>query len=101
MAKKSSIVKNARRIALVARFADLRRELKHKLLDANLSDDEYFDAQRRLAELPRNSSKVRIRNRCAITGRARGYHRWFGVSRLQLRDMASFGEIPGIVKSSW
>jgi small subunit ribosomal protein S14 len=101
MAKKSSIVKNDRRIMLVKRFAALRKELKRRLLDVNLSDDDYFAAQRRLAKLPRNSSKVRVRNRCAITGRARGFHGLFGVSRLKLREMASFGEIPGVVKSSW
>ncbi|MDR1173296.1 MAG: 30S ribosomal protein S14 [Puniceicoccales bacterium] len=101
MAKKSAVARNNKRIKLVALYAERRKELKHKLLDVNLSDKEYFDAQRELAKLPRNSSQVRVRNRCAITGRARGFHGWFGVSRLQLREMASFGEIPGITKSSW
>ncbi|MDR1528204.1 MAG: 30S ribosomal protein S14 [Puniceicoccales bacterium] len=101
MAKKSAIARNNKRIKLVALYARQRKELKRKLLDVNLSDEEYFDAQRKLAKLPRNSSRVRVRNRCAITGRARGFHGWFGISRLQLRDMASFGEIPGITKSSW
>ncbi|MDR2779064.1 MAG: 30S ribosomal protein S14 [Puniceicoccales bacterium] len=101
MAKKSTVARNNKRIRLVALYAERRKELKRKLLDVNLSDKEYFDAQRRLAKLPRNSSKVRVRNRCAITGRARGFHGWFGVSRLQLREMASCGEIPGITKSSW
>ncbi|MDR2629216.1 MAG: 30S ribosomal protein S14 [Puniceicoccales bacterium] len=101
MAKKSAIARNNKRIKLAALYAGQRKELKRKLLDVNLSDEEYFDAQRKLAKLPRNSSRVRIRNRCAITGRARGFHGWFGISRLQLREMASFGEIPGITKSSW
>ncbi|MDR1432906.1 MAG: 30S ribosomal protein S14 [Puniceicoccales bacterium] len=101
MAKKSAIAKNNRRIKLVACYAALRKDLKRKLLDVNLSDEEYFAVQRKLAKLPRNSSSVRVRNRCSVTGRARGFHRLFGVSRIQLREMASFGEIPGITKSSW
>ncbi|MDR0693636.1 MAG: 30S ribosomal protein S14 [Puniceicoccales bacterium] len=101
MTKKSAIARNDKRIKLVALYAERRKELKRKLLDVNLSDEAYFDAQRKLAKLPRNSSKVRVRNRCAITGRARGFHGLFGISRLQLREMASFGEIPGITKSSW
>ncbi|MDR2737775.1 MAG: 30S ribosomal protein S14 [Puniceicoccales bacterium] len=101
MAKKSAIVRNLKRIALVGRYAAQRAELKRKLLDVSLSDEEYFEAQRKLAKLPRGSAKVRVRNRCSITGRARGYHGLFGISRLQLREMAAFGEIPGITKSSW
>lgn len=101
MAKKSSIARNNKRAALVMRYAKIRKELKSKLLDSSLSDAEYFEAQRKLSKLPRNSSPVRVRNRCAITGRARGYHGMFGISRLQLREMASNGEIPGLVKSSW
>jgi small subunit ribosomal protein S14 len=101
MAKKSAIERNKKRVVLVERHAALRKELKRKLLDVSLSDEEYFAAQKKLAKLPRNSSQVRVRNRCAITGRARGFHGLFGVSRLKLREMASFGEIPGITKSSW
>jgi small subunit ribosomal protein S14 len=101
MAKKSAIVRNNKRIELVKRYAAQRAELKRKILDVNLSNEEYFCAQKKLAKLPRNSSKVRVRNRCAITGRARGFHRMFGISRIQLREMAAFGEIPGITKSSW
>ncbi|MDR1413926.1 MAG: 30S ribosomal protein S14 [Puniceicoccales bacterium] len=101
MAKKSVIVRNIKRIKLVATYSALREQLKRKLLDVSLSDEEYFTAQRKLSKLPRNSSKVRVRNRCAITGRGRGVHSWFGLSRIQLREMASRGEIPGITKSSW
>ncbi len=101
MAKKSSIAKNEKRMALVAKYATVRDALKKQLLDVSLSDEQYWDAQRKLSKLPKNSSPIRVRNRCAITGRARGYRRWFGLSRLQLRDMISFGEIPGVTKSSW
>ena len=101
MAKKSAVARNNKRQDLVARYAEERRALKKKLIDPTLSDEEYFAAQRRMAKLPRNSSKVRVRNRCSITGRARGYRRWFGLSRIQLREMVSFGEIPGVTKSSW
>ena len=79
----------------------MRAELKAKLLDASVSNEEYFAAQRKMAKLPRNSSRVRVRNRCSLTGRPRGFHRWFGVSRLKLREMASYGELPGVTKSSW
>lgn len=89
MAKTSSIAKEARRRKLVAKYAKLRQELKEK------GDYEA------LQKLPKNSSPVRLHNRCMFTGRARGYHRKFGVSRLVLREMALRGEIPGLKKSSW
>lgn len=101
MAKKSSIAKNLKRIALSAKYSALRVSLKKQLLDTSLSDEQYWEVQRKLSKLPKNSSPIRVRNRCAITGRARGYRRWFGLSRLQLREMVSFGEIPGVTKSSW
>ncbi len=101
MAKKSSIARNKKRIALVAKYEVQRKALKKQLLDTTLTDEQYWDAQKKLAKLPRNSSPVRVRNRCAITGRSRGYHRWFGLSRIQLREMIAFGEIPGVTKSSW
>lgn len=101
MAKKSAILKNEKRKALSLKFAAVRAELKAKLIDSNISNEEYFAAQKKMAKLPKNSSPVRVRNRCAITGRPRGYHGWFGLSRLQLRDMASYGELPGVTKSSW
>jgi small subunit ribosomal protein S14 len=85
----------------VAKYAARRGEIKKKLLDASLSDGEYWGEQKKMAKLPKDSSRVRIRNRCAVTGRSRGYHRWFGLSRIQLREMVAFGEIPGVTKSSW
>jgi small subunit ribosomal protein S14 len=101
MAKESSIVKNEKRKAVVAKYAARRAELKRRLLDPSLPDREYWEARRHMAKLPKNSSPIRVRNRCAISGRSRGYHRWFGLSRIQLREMISFGEVPGVTKSSW
>ncbi|MDR2436241.1 MAG: 30S ribosomal protein S14 [Puniceicoccales bacterium] len=101
MAKKSSVIRNEKRKALVAKYAARRQEIKKKLLDSSLSDGEYWAEQRKMARLPKDSSRTRVRNRCAVTGRARGYHRWFGMSRIQLREMVAFGEIPGVTKSSW
>jgi small subunit ribosomal protein S14 len=101
MAKKSSIIRNERRTALVDKYTARRQEIKKKLLDLSLSDGEYWAEQRKMAKLTKNSSRTRVRNRCAVTGRARGYHRWFGMSRIQLREMVAFGEIPGVTKSSW
>lgn len=101
MAKKSSIARNLKRIHLVEKYAKRRAELKKILLDPKTSDEDFFRAQRALAELPRNSSPTRVRNRCSITGRPRGFHRRFGTSRLVLRGMVANGLIPGVVKSSW
>ncbi len=101
MAKKSAIERNNRRKRLVARFAAKRAALAEKANDRELPMDERFQARLKLAKLPRNSAKIRVRNRCAITGRARGYHRKFDMSRVLLRELASEGLIPGMVKSSW
>lgn len=101
MAKVSSIVKNCKRIKMVEKFAAKRRALKAVLSNPNSSDADFFQAQKKLAELPRNSSLTRVRNRCSITGRPRGFHRRFGVSRLVLREMVANGLIPGVIKSSW
>ena len=101
MAKTSSIEKNKRRRKMVARYAGKRNELKRVAEDESLSLEERFQARLKLAELPRNSSAVRIRNRCEITGRPRGYYRKLKVSRIALRDLGSAGLIPGLVKSSW
>jgi small subunit ribosomal protein S14 len=101
MAKKSSIEKNNRRRKMVARLAGKRAELKRQSLDESLSLEERFQARLKLAELPRNSSAVRIRNRCELTGRPRGTYRKLRISRIALRELGSSGMIPGLVKSSW
>jgi small subunit ribosomal protein S14 len=101
MAKTSSVEKNNRRKRMVKRFALTRAKLKAMAKDQALPPEERFAARLKLAKLPRNSAAVRIRNRCELTGRARGYHRKLRMSRLMLRELASFGLIPGMVKSSW
>ena len=101
MAKKSSIEKNKRRRAMVARFAAKRAALTATANDQALSMEERFEARIKLAELPRNSSKTRIKNRCEVTGRPRAYYRKLGMSRIALRELGSQGMIPGLVKSSW
>ena len=101
MAKKSSIEKNNRRRKLAARFMERRTKLRAIARDENVSLEERFQAQLKLAELPRNSSPNRIRNRCEITGRPRAYYRKLRMSRIALRQLGSTGQIPGLVKSSW
>ena len=101
MAKRSAIEKNARRGKLAKRIAGKRTRLKAIAIDRDTPPDERFAAQLKLAELPRNSSETRVRNRCSVTGRPRGYYRKFKLSRIALRELASSGQIPGIVKSSW
>jgi small subunit ribosomal protein S14 len=101
MAKTSSIEKNKHRRKLVAKYAAKRNALKTVANDESLSLEERFQARLKLAELPRNSSAVRIRNRCEVSGRPRGYYRKLKMSRIALRDLASIGMIPGMVKSSW
>ncbi len=101
MAKTSSIEKNKRRRKLVAQHADKRNRLKTIADDMSKPTEERFAARLKLAEMPRNSSKTRIRNRCEITGRPRGYYRKLKLCRNQLRELASMGMIPGMVKSSW
>lgn len=101
MAKTSSIEKNKLRRHLAKKFGTKRATLKAIARDRSLPVEERFAARLKLAELPRNSSPVRIRNRCELTGRSRGYYRKFKLSRIALRDLASTGQIPGMVKSSW
>ncbi len=101
MAKKSSVEKNAHRRKLAARYAAKRGTLRAIIRDREVAPEERFDAMLKLAELPRNSAKVRVRNRCALTGRPRGYHRKFDLSRIAIRELGSSGQIPGLVKSSW
>ena len=101
MAKKSAIEKNKSRRLKVARQAEKRAALKAVIYDRDGDPQERFEAVLKLAELPRNGSKIRVRNRCNLTGRPRAYYRKFGLSRIALRDLASEGQIPGVVKSSW
>jgi small subunit ribosomal protein S14 len=101
MAKKSSIEKNDRRTRLAKKFAGRRAALKAVADDREAAPEERFAARLKLAELPRNSAPVRIRNRCALSGRPRSYYRKFKLSRIAFRDLAAAGQIPGMVKSSW
>ena len=101
MAKTSSVEKNNRRRRLVKQYANKRAKLKAIVQSKDVTMEERFTAQLKLAELPRNSAKNRIRNRCEITGRPRAYYRKVKMSRLALREMSNQGLIPGMVKSSW
>ncbi|MDA9573440.1 30S ribosomal protein S14 [Rickettsiales bacterium] len=101
MAKKSAILLNNKRQQLIELNRKKRALLKNSAYDKSLSPKERMAAQIKLSELPRNSSRVRYRNRCAITGRPRGYYRKFDLSRISLRNLASWGDIPGLIKSSW
>jgi len=101
MAKKSAIEKNNRRRKLVARYAAKRERLKAIAKDESMPQEERFAARLKLAEMPRNSSATRVRNRCELSGRPRGVYRKLRLSRVALRDLASVGQIPGMVKSSW
>ncbi len=101
MAKTSSVEKNNRRRKLVARYATKRAALKAIVMDQAKPIEERFKAQLQLAALPRNSAKIRIRNRCEVTGRPRAYYRKLKMSRIALRELGNFGLVPGLVKSSW
>lgn len=101
MAKKSSIAKNKKRERLAVQLGGKRRQLKAQAKDETLSPEDRFRARLKLAELPRNSALVRVRNRCELTGRPRAVYRKFKLSRIALRDLGSKGQIPGLVKSSW
>ena len=101
MAKTSAIQRNLKRIKLTEKFLKKRAELKKIIKNKKLPLEERFAAQLKLAKIPRNSSKTRIRNRCEITGRPHGVYRKLKISRIALRDLASKGKIPGMTKSSW
>ncbi len=101
MAKKSSIEKNKLRQRLVQKYAARRSRLKETANDTALSSEERYKARLKLNELPRNSSPVRVRNRCLLSGRPRGTYRKFKLSRIALRDLAAEGLIPGMTKASW
>ncbi|MDX2274879.1 MAG: 30S ribosomal protein S14 [Hyphomonadaceae bacterium] len=101
MAKTSSIERNKKRERMAKQYAARREKLKKAALDEALPLEERFAARLKLAQLPRNSSVTRVRNRCELTGRPRAFYRKLKLSRIALRDMASKGQIPGMVKSSW
>jgi len=101
MAKKSAIEKNEKRRKMVAQYAARRAKLKAMAMDEDLPLEDRFRARLKLAELPRNSAPSRVRNRCQVTGRPRGYYRKMKMSRIALRELGSLGMVPGLVKSSW
>ena len=101
MAKVSQVNRNAKRERMAARDKSKRAALKSVLMDREAPVEERFDASMKLAELPRNGAQVRVRLRCALTGRARANYRKFKLCRIALRDLASAGQIPGMVKASW
>ena len=101
MAKISAIHRNKKRERMVAKYAAKRAELKKILASPDTTDEEFEEAQHKLWKLPRNSSKVRLRNRCNVTGRPRAYIGRFGLSRITFRELALAGRIPGVTKSSW
>lgn len=101
MAKVSMIERDVKRKHLVSKYKRKRAQLKAIIKDRSIPADERFQATLKLHELPTASSKTRMRNRCALTGRPRSYYRQFNLSRIALRDLASRGELPGVTKSSW
>jgi len=101
MAKKSAIENNQRKMRLVKKFAARRERLLETANNDTLTMEERFEARLKLAELPRNGARVRIRNRCEVTGRPRGYYRKMKMSRIAVRELGNKGLIPGLVKSSW
>jgi small subunit ribosomal protein S14 len=101
VAKLASINRDLKRAALVRKYAKKRAELQATIADQSLSEEDRYQARLKLQQLPRNANPTRLRNRCEITGRARGVYRKFGLGRNKLRDAAMKGEVPGIVKASW
>lgn len=101
MAKTSAVERNKKRAKMIGEYASRRARLKAIIKDQSTSPEDRILAVFKLAELPRNSSKIRYRNRCEVTGRSRGVYRKFQLGRIKLRDLASRGQIPGMVKSSW
>ena len=101
MAKLSSIQKNINRSRLIKKLSNKRKDLKNKLKDKKLSIEERIILHNKLNELPKNSSSIRYRNICELTGRSRGVYRKFGLSRIKIRELSMSGDLPGVVKSSW
>jgi small subunit ribosomal protein S14 len=101
MAKKCSVERNDKRERLEKEFRKRRAKLKATIMNKESSAEERFEASLKISRLPKNSAKIRLRNRCEITGRPRGYHRKFGICRNMLREMAQNGQLPGVIRSSW
>ncbi len=101
MAKKSAVERNLKRQRLVKEFAGRRAKLKEIIMNKETTAEARFDAVVKLSRLPKNSAKIRIRNRCEVTGKPRGYFRKFGICRNVLRELSSIGKVPGVIKSSW
>ena len=101
MSKTSSVYRNLKRVKMAEKYANRRQKQKAIAMDKSASPEERMQAQFALQKFPKNSARCRIRNRCKITGRSRSYYRKFGLGRVELRDLASFGKIPCLVKSSW
>ena len=101
MSKKSSIYRNLKRVKMAEKFANARQKQKDIIHNPNATPEEKIEAQFKLQSFPKNSAQIRVRNRCKLTGRARGNYRKFGLCRNKLRELAGFGEIPGLKKSSW
>ena len=101
MAKKSAIQRDLKRRKLIEKYSAKRKELKAILADPATSDEDFYTAQAKLSKLPKNSSPIRSRNRCSVTGRPRAFIRKFGLSRITFRELASQGKLPGVTKSSW
>ena len=101
MAKQSSIQKNLRRKLMVKQYKKRRLVLKKKIKNKDLSLEERIKFQSKLNDLPRDSSRIRVRNRCEITGRSRGVYRKFNLSRIKLRELSMSGILPGVIKASW
>ena len=101
MAKTSKIARNEQRKATIAKYAERRAVLVKIIKDPNSTWEEKFAAQTKISKMPRDASATRYRNRCALTGRPRGYYRKFGLSRIALREEALLGNVPGVIKSSW
>lgn len=101
MAKKAMIERDKKRARIIEKYAAKRSELKRTMADPETSDEDFYAAMHKLAKLPRDSSPVRLRNRCSITGRPRAFIRKYGISRITFRELASAGKLPGVTKSSW
>jgi small subunit ribosomal protein S14 len=101
MAKTSQINRDNRRIKLIERYAEKRKELREKLNDPNVSIEEKLEVQEQFAKLPRSSCPTRLNRRCQVSGRSKSYYRKFGLSRIALRELALRGQLPGVRKSSW